>query len=93
MLGRLQREYAAMGLEVVAIDIFGSPAAEWVEFWQSNDGGDVTWGVATDGQLVRNYRVTVLGQTAVVSSDGDIVYNGPPLGSYDRLKNLIEDAL
>lgn len=93
MLGRLQREYAAMGLEVVAIDIYGSPASEWIGFWRSNNGGDVTWGVATDGQLVRNYRVTVLGQTAVVDRDGKIVYNGRPLGSYDRLKNLIEDAL
>ena len=79
MLGRLQREYAAKGLEVIAIDINGSPASEWIGFWQSNDGGDVTWGVVTDAQMVRNYRVTVLGQTAVVSGDGELVYNGPSL--------------
>ena len=82
-----------MGLEVVAIDIYGGPASEWIGFWRSADGGDVTWGVAADAQLVRNYRVKVLGQTVVVDGEGQIVYNGPPLGSYDRLKNVIEEAL
>ena len=53
----------------------------------------MTWGVATDPQMVRNYRVTVLGHTTVVNGDGEIVYNGPPLGSYDRLKNIVEDTL
>ncbi len=76
---------------VVAIDIYdGDDVLDFVKFWRSNGGGDVTWALAPE--LVRPFQVRVLGQTVVIDSAGGVVYNGPPV-SYSTLRDYVEAAL
>lgn len=76
---------------VVAIDIYdGDDVFDFVKFWRSNGGGDVTWALAPE--LVPRYGVRVLGQTVVIDRAGGVVYNGPPVG-YAALKKYVEAAL
>ena len=78
---------------MLAIDI--QPARDgvnsWIDYWRSKDGGNVTWAVDGSGTLVREYEITVLGQTVVIDRTGDIMYNGRAL-NYKSLAQLVEES-
>ena len=78
---------------MLAIDI--QPARDgvnsWIDYWHSKDGGNVTWAIDGSGTLVREYGITVLGQTVVINRTGDVVYNGRAL-TYKSLAQLVEES-
>ena len=65
--------------------------SDWIEYWHSKKGGDVTWGLDGDGLVARMYGVVMLGQTIVINRDGNVVYNGGPL-NYESLAQLVEES-
>ena len=52
----------------------------------------MTWALDEKFDLIRQYGVLMLGQTVVINSKGEMIYNGPPPG-YDRLKELVSQAI
>ncbi|MBI4305999.1 MAG: redoxin family protein [Chloroflexi bacterium] len=93
VLGKVQEEYRARGVEVIAIDI--QPQDDnietWVKWWRRFTEKDVTWGTDQGFVLGRRYGVLVLGQTAIIDRDGKVVYNGPPL-SERPFRQLLDEA-
>ncbi|MEE8047149.1 MAG: hypothetical protein V3T49_09925 [Dehalococcoidia bacterium] len=77
----------------MALDIYPSPDGmnDWIEYWHSKKGGNVTWGLDGDGSVARKYEVVFLGQTVVINRSGNVVYNGGPL-NYDSLVKLVEES-
>ena len=64
---------------------------KWIDYWQSKKGGNVTWAIDGSGILIREYGITVLGQTVVINRTGDVVYNGRAL-DYKSLAQLVEES-
>ena len=79
---------------MIAIDIQpgGHTILDWIDYWHSKDGGDVTWALDADPFVARLFRVITLGQTVVIDRDGNVVYNGLP-PRYEQLKQLLETAI
>lgn len=89
----MQQDYAARGVEVVAIDIQpkDDQIVTWVKWWRRFTEKDVTWGLDPGFVLGRRYGVLVLGQTAIIDRDGKVIYNGPPL-SERPLRQLLDEV-
>ncbi len=65
--------------------------SDWIEYWHSKKGGDVTWGLDGNGLVARKYGVVVLGQMVVINRNGRVVYNGGPL-DYESLAQFVEGS-
>ncbi len=78
------------GLELVAVDIYPNDQLEdFIRFWRSNADTDVVFAKDHEAELLRSFKVVVLGQTTVIDRSGNVVYNGAPL-EYEDLKEIVE---
>ncbi len=74
----------------MAVDIYPNDRLEdFIAFWRSNADTDVVFAKDREAELLRSFKVVVLGQTAVIDRSGNVVYNGAPL-EYEDLKEIVE---
>ena len=93
-MGRIQQEYQAQGVSVVAINSAPwSSLQEWKEFWKSKDGADVIWATDIDQKLVQLFRVYSLGTTIIIDRRGHISYRDGGATPYRILRAEVEKVL
>ena len=93
-MGRIQQEFANLGLSVVAINTAPfSSLEDWKKFWKSKDAADVTWATDTTGELVQQFWVYSLGTTIMIDRAGQIAYRDDGATSYEVLRTEVEKIL
>ena len=93
-MGRIQQEFQAQGVSVVAIN--SAPFAsleDWKQFWKSKDAADVIWATDTEQQLVRLFKVYSLGTTIIINRQGRISYRDGGATPYHILRAEVEKVL
>jgi len=93
-LNRIQGEYKARGVTVVAVNIF--PAAgldHWTQYWKSVGGGDVVYAQDTRREAIRALQVRFAGATVVIDRQGREVWRDNSATDYETLKAAVERAL
>ncbi len=93
-LARIQEEYRARGLKVVAVNVFPQIALQrWADYWRRAGGGDVVYAQDTRREAIRTLDVQTAGATVVLDREGRVVFSDRFATAYETLKDAVERAL
>lgn len=93
-LGKLQQEYGASGLRVIAINVEPRASLEdWTRFWKSSGAGDVVWAQDVNGTTIESYSLVNLGTEIIVNRRGRIVFRSDGPAEVRKLEAEIKGVL
>ena len=91
---RLQKEYTAKDVDVVAVNVFAADGLEkWRKYLNRFGGGDLIIAQDPRQKVVRAFRVRTSGTTIVIDRKGKEIFRGEYFSSFDTLKNAVEVGL